>query len=89
MLLGEERFKDTIMAVIADFNKKGLSIGSEYYILKDIFHNVENSYYDYVKENAEKVNNEIKQEFTEGLNQAFKNGKEKQITNEVKEEDEN
>lgn len=73
MLLGEERLKETLKSVIADFNERGLSIGTEYYVLKDVLLELEKVYYDYVNENREKVNQEINQELAEGLTAAFNN----------------
>ena len=74
MLLGEERFKQTVMSVIAEYSSKGLTIGTEYYILKDIYNTVEKLYFDYINENEEKARKEMNQELEDNLNAAFENG---------------
>lgn len=48
--LKEEQFKSTLMSVISDFGKKGLTIGMQYYILKDVYNEVSNIYQQYIQQ---------------------------------------
>lgn len=61
MILAEERLKDTIMAVMADYSQKGMTIGTQYYILKDVLNNVEQMYQQYIRENIEQAQKEIEE----------------------------
>ena len=68
MLLGEERLKESLISIIFDFNKKGLSIGTIYYVLKDVLNLIEQNYFEYVEQNRDKVKQEIEKEFQNAFN---------------------
>ena len=61
MILAEERLKDTIMAVMTDYGQRGMTIGTQYYVLKDVLNNVEQMYQQYIQENIEQVQKEIEE----------------------------
>lgn len=61
MILAEERLKDTIMAVMADYGQKGMTIGTQYYVLKDVLNTIEKMYQQYIQENIEQAQKEIEE----------------------------
>ena len=65
--LKEESFKSDLLQIIAHYSQKeGMTIGTQYYILKDVFHDIEKTYQDYINkiilEQQEKLKEENKTE---------------------------
>lgn len=51
----EEQFKSTLNTIIADYNHRGMSLGSLYYTLKDTFVDFEQAYNTYVQQETQKM----------------------------------
>lgn len=54
----EEKFKESLTSAITDYSQKGMSIGTQYYILKDVFSEMTTLYQQYIAQSIEKINQE-------------------------------
>lgn len=55
----EEQFKADIMQIISVYNnEQKMSLGSIYYILKDVMNNITEVYNNYIKQEIEKIQQE-------------------------------
>lgn len=52
--LKEESFKNDLFQIINAYSQKGLTIGTQYYILKDVFGEVSSIYQQYINQQLEK-----------------------------------
>ena len=50
----EEQFRNNLMYVIETYNKKGLTIGSIFYIIKDVFNEIGRTYNDFLHQEFKK-----------------------------------
>jgi predicted ribosome quality control (RQC) complex YloA/Tae2 family protein len=50
----EEQFRNDLMYVIETYSKKGLTIGSIFYIIKDVFNEISRTYNDFLHQEFEK-----------------------------------
>lgn len=58
----EEKFKMSVGSVIADFSKQGLTIGTQFYILKDIVNEVSVMYNQFLQQELEKEKEKTSEE---------------------------
>lgn len=59
--LQEEQLKQTLFQVLVDFNQKGMSLGTEFYILKDVFNEFSKTYNSFIQQQLEKQKQETEQ----------------------------
>lgn len=59
--LKEESFKNDLLQIINAYSQKGLTIGTQYYILKDVFGEVSSIYQQYINQQLEKQQKQEKE----------------------------
>ena len=52
--LKEEELKQTLLQVLVQFNQNGMSLGTEFYVLKDVFNEFSKTYENFIKQQIEK-----------------------------------
>ena len=52
--LKEEQLKQTLLQVLVQFNQEGMSLGTEFYILKDVFNEFSKTYENFIEQQIEK-----------------------------------
>ena len=57
----EEQFRSDLVYIVEAYSKKGLTLGSIFYIIKDVFNEVGKTYNEFLKKEFEKQK-EIEQE---------------------------
>jgi hypothetical protein len=65
--LQEEKLKQNLLEVLVYYNQQGVSLGTEFYVLKDVFNEFTKTYEQFIKQETEKIKNqnEEKQEEVE------------------------
>ena len=52
--LKEEQLKQTLLQVLVQFNQDGMSLGTEFYVLKDVFNEFSKTYENFIEQQIEK-----------------------------------
>ena len=59
--LKEEQLKQALSNALVHFNQQGLSLGTEFYVLKDVFNEFSNTYQQYINQQLEKQQKQEKE----------------------------
>jgi hypothetical protein len=55
----EEQLKQSLIQTLVHFNQEGLTIGTEFYILKDVYNDFLMTYQKYLEEQSKKAEEDI------------------------------
>ena len=77
--LQEEQLKQTLFQILVDFNQQGMTLGTEFYVLKDVFNEFTKTYNNFIQQQMEK------QKELEKSNEEITNEEEISLEGEVEE----